>query len=162
MDISLNQRTHIHKHPFNGPFSGTTQVSRYQEGETNLDFTEERDLSGRGISRVTCKSAPRCRQISTPTPHHSGFLQAGCPSCRPCNQQRQSTEGKITECMLLYTHITRNVCLLVLFTNPHPESGSQFHKKSTQSRNRAELWITPKWPTQGSDTYVRAKTLLRI
>jgi len=30
-------------HPFNGPFSGTTQVSRYQKGKTNLDFTESRD-----------------------------------------------------------------------------------------------------------------------
>ena len=30
-------------HPFNGPFSGTTQVSRYQKGKTNLDFTEARD-----------------------------------------------------------------------------------------------------------------------
>ena len=25
---------------FNGPFSGTTRVSRYQKGKTNLDFTE--------------------------------------------------------------------------------------------------------------------------
>jgi len=30
-------------HPFNGPLSGTTQVSRYQKGKTNLDFTEARD-----------------------------------------------------------------------------------------------------------------------
>jgi len=30
-------------HPFNGPFSGTTQVSRYQKGKTNLDFSEARD-----------------------------------------------------------------------------------------------------------------------
>ena len=30
-------------HTFNGPFSGTTQVSRYQKRKTNLDFTEERD-----------------------------------------------------------------------------------------------------------------------
>jgi len=30
-------------HPFNGPFSGATQVSRYQKGKTNLDFTEARD-----------------------------------------------------------------------------------------------------------------------
>jgi len=28
---------------FNGPFSGTTWVSRYQKGKTNLDFTEARD-----------------------------------------------------------------------------------------------------------------------
>ena len=30
-------------HPFNGPLSGTTQVSRYQKGKTNLDFTAARD-----------------------------------------------------------------------------------------------------------------------
>jgi len=36
---------HAHTHTclFNGPFSGTTQVSRYQKGETSLDFTEARD-----------------------------------------------------------------------------------------------------------------------
>ena len=32
-----------HTHPFNGPFSGTTQVSQYQKGRTNLDFTGARD-----------------------------------------------------------------------------------------------------------------------
>jgi len=30
--------THTHPHPFNGLFSGTTQVSRYQKGKTNLEF----------------------------------------------------------------------------------------------------------------------------
>jgi len=33
----------------NGSFSGTTRVSRYQKGKTNLDFTEAR---GSGISLV--------------------------------------------------------------------------------------------------------------
>jgi len=32
-----------HSHPFNGTFSGTTRVSRYQKGKTNPDFTEARD-----------------------------------------------------------------------------------------------------------------------
>jgi len=32
-----------HTHPFNGPFSGTTRVGRYQKGKTSLDFTEARD-----------------------------------------------------------------------------------------------------------------------
>jgi len=32
-----------HTHTFNGPFSGTTLVSRYQKGKTKLDFTEGRD-----------------------------------------------------------------------------------------------------------------------
>ena len=35
--------THTHTHPFNGPFSRTTRVGRYQKGKTNLDFTEARD-----------------------------------------------------------------------------------------------------------------------
>ena len=32
-----------HTHPFSSPFSGTSWVSRYQKGKTNLDFTETRD-----------------------------------------------------------------------------------------------------------------------
>jgi len=42
-------------------------------------------VSGSSISLAICKSAPRSRQITTPAPHHSVFLQAGCPSCRPTN-----------------------------------------------------------------------------
>ena len=37
------KKDYTHIHPFNGPFSGTTQVGWYQKGETNLDFTEARD-----------------------------------------------------------------------------------------------------------------------
>ena len=45
---AANTRRHeltrqIHTHTFNGPLSGTTRVSRYQRGKTNLDFTEARD-----------------------------------------------------------------------------------------------------------------------
>ena len=39
----FKQHTHTHTHPFNGPLSRTTQVSRHQKGKTNLDFTEARD-----------------------------------------------------------------------------------------------------------------------
>ena len=41
--ITVATHTHTHTHTFNGPFSGTTQVSRYQKSRTNLDFTEARD-----------------------------------------------------------------------------------------------------------------------
>ena len=34
---------YTHTHPFNSPLSGTTRVSRYHRGKTNLDFTEARD-----------------------------------------------------------------------------------------------------------------------
>ena len=43
MKLGPTQQTHTHTHTLNGPFSGTTQVSRYQKGKTDLDFTEARD-----------------------------------------------------------------------------------------------------------------------
>jgi len=46
---------------------------------------KQETVSGSGISWAICKSAPRSRQITMPTSHHSSFLQAGCPSCRPTN-----------------------------------------------------------------------------
>ena len=49
---------------------------------------KQETVSGSGISWAICQSAPRCRQISMPAPHHSVFLQAGCPSCHPANSVR--------------------------------------------------------------------------
>jgi len=46
---------------------------------------KQETVSSSGISWTICMSAPRSRQITTPAPHHSDFLQAGCPSCRPTN-----------------------------------------------------------------------------
>jgi len=81
---SINQ-SHTHTHPFNGPLSGTTQVSRYQKGKTNLDFTEARVSEWQwyqlGHMQI-CTSLQTNNHAST-TP--LSFLQAGCPSCRPTN-----------------------------------------------------------------------------
>ena len=80
---------HTHTHPFNGRFSVTTQVSRYQKGKINLDFSEARDSEWQWhISWAICKSAPCSRQITTPAPHHSVFT--GQMPFLPPNQQRQS------------------------------------------------------------------------
>jgi len=58
-------------HPFNGPFSGNTQVSLYQKGKTNLDFTEARDGEWQwhqlGYMQV-CTSLQTDNHASTP-PH---------------------------------------------------------------------------------------------
>jgi len=40
---AFTDKSSTHTHPFNGPLSGTTRVSRYQKGKTNLDFTEAKD-----------------------------------------------------------------------------------------------------------------------
>jgi len=72
-------------HPFNGPLSGTTQVSWYQKGKTNLDFTEARVSEWQwhqlGHMQV-CILLLTDNHASTPP---LSFLQAGCPSCRPKN-----------------------------------------------------------------------------
>ena len=82
-------RTHmahnINTHPFNGPFSGTTQVSQYQKGKTYLDFTEARDSEWHWLQLghvQVCTSLQTDNHASTPPLR---FLQAGCPSCRPTN-----------------------------------------------------------------------------
>jgi len=66
-------------------FSGTTQVSRYQKGKTNLDLTEARDSEWQwhqlGHMQV-CTLLQTDNHTSTPS---LSFLQAGCPSCRPTN-----------------------------------------------------------------------------
>jgi len=76
--------THTHTHPFNGPLSRNTRVSRYQKGKPIWILLKQETVSGSGIIRAVCKSAPRSRQITTPAPNHC-FLQARCPSCHPTN-----------------------------------------------------------------------------
>jgi len=54
---------------------------------------KQETVSGSGISRTICKSAPRSKQITMPAPHHSVFFTGQTPFLPP-NQQRQRTEGK--------------------------------------------------------------------
>jgi len=63
---------------------GTTWVSRYQKGKTNLDLLEQERAGGSGISWATCKPAPRSIDNHTSIPPVS-VLQVGYPSCRPTN-----------------------------------------------------------------------------
>ena len=82
-----------HTHPFNGPFSGTTRVSQYQKGKTNLDFAEARDSEWqwRQLFHVqVCISLQTDNHVSTlPLKFFTGRMPFLLP-----NQQRQSTEGK--------------------------------------------------------------------
>ena len=84
---------HTHTHPFNGPLSGTTRLSWYQKGKTNLDFTEARDSEWQwhplGHMQV-CTSLQSDNHASTSP---LSFFTDRMPFLLP-NQQRQSTEGK--------------------------------------------------------------------
>ena len=71
---------------------------------------EQETVSGSGISWAICKSAPRSRQITTPAPHYSSFLQAGCPSCRPTNNVK-ALKAQVT-------HYQSNATIAVLLWRP--------------------------------------------
>ena len=87
-------------------FSRTTQVSRYQKGKTNVDFTEARDSEWQwhqlGYIQVCT-----LLQTTTPAPHHSVFLQAGCPSCRPTDSIK-ALKAKALKVWLIDTRVTLN------------------------------------------------------
>jgi len=87
-------------HPFNGLFSRTTWLSRYQKGKTSLDLNEARDYGvcdGSGVSRTIWKqSAPHSRQnltnINTQFTSRMLFLTT--------NQQCQSTDGTLARIVI--------------------------------------------------------------
>jgi len=94
--------THTHTHPFNGPFSGTTRVSRYQKSKPNLDFTKARDSESSGISWAICKSAPSSRQITTPATHHSVFYRPDAlPAAQPTASKHLREIFSISQSYLL-------------------------------------------------------------
>jgi len=94
-----NVQTHAHTHTyqFNGPFSRTTRVRRYQKGKTNQDFTESRDSEW---LRHQLGHMQVCTLLQT-----AQFFTGRMPFLPP-NQQRQSTEGLCT-----HAHNTDNVKL---------------------------------------------------
>ena len=98
--LELGQYLNRHTHTFNSPISGTTQVSRYQKGKTNLDFTEARDNEWQwhqlGHMEI-CLSLQTDNHASTPP---LSFLQAGCPFCCPNNSVKALEERgrKLSAC----------------------------------------------------------------
>jgi len=96
--LLISNLPHTPTHPFDGHFSGTTQVGRYQKGKTNLDFTEARDSEWQwhqlGHMQVYT-SLQIDNHASTPP---LSFLQAGCPSCRPTNSVKALKARALNAC----------------------------------------------------------------
>jgi len=79
-------------HPFNGLFSRTTWISRYQKGKTSLDFNEARGdgvLGCSGISWTICKVI--CTSLLTD--NHTNLIFTGRLLFLTPNQQCQSSEA---------------------------------------------------------------------
>jgi len=81
--------THTYIHPFNGPFSGTSQVSRYQKGKTNLDFTEARDSEWQWHQLGHMQVCTWLQTDNHSSTRPLSFFTGRMPFLPP-NQQRQS------------------------------------------------------------------------
>ena len=83
--------THTHTQPFNGLWSGTTRVGRYQKKQFFWIFVEQgKIMGGRGTDSPGGRHPNRTN--SAPTPTTPKFFTGRMPFLPP-NQQRQSTEG---------------------------------------------------------------------
>ena len=84
---------------------------------------KQETVSGSSISWAICKSAPRSRQITTPAPYHSSFLQARCPFCRPTNSVKAlkalSKQAKHIAIHHNLVHIPRHDKLVGLWREGH-------------------------------------------
>ena len=69
--------THTHTH-LTVLFPGLPGWAGARKVKPIWSLMKQETVSGSGISWAICKSAPCSRQITTPAPHHSVFLQAGC------------------------------------------------------------------------------------
>jgi len=83
-----NNNTHTH---LTAPFPGLPRSAGKRKVKPIWILLKQETVGGSGISWAICKSAPRSRQISMPSPHHSVFT--GRMSFLPPNQQCQRTEG---------------------------------------------------------------------
>ena len=81
----LFQCTHTHTHTHTHTrlmalFPGLPGWAGTRKVKPIWILLKQETVSGSGI-----RWASRSRQITMPAPHHSSFLQAGCPSCHPTN-----------------------------------------------------------------------------
>ena len=134
---SLVDKYITHTHPFNGPFSGTTQVSRYQKDKTNLDFAEARDREWQwhqlGHMQV-CTSLQTNNHASTPP---LKFFTGRMPFLQP-NQQRQSTKGNRQVYQLSLIDPLTLISLIVR----HTDTRSAFPNVSLSPRKRGIMFFT--------------------
>jgi len=93
-------RTHAHTHTrLTALFTGLIGSACIRKVKPIWILLKQETVSSSGISWAVCKSTPRSRQITMPAPHHSSFLQAGCPSCCPTNSVKalKATKANVNQ-----------------------------------------------------------------
>ena len=107
--VDLYSHTHIHTR-LTALWPGLPRWAGTRKVKPIWILLKQEIVSGSDISWAICKSALCSRQIATPAPQHSFFLQTGCPSCRPTNSIKalyNLYNGRKT--VVVYTHICNNL-----------------------------------------------------
>jgi len=104
---------HAHTHPFNGPLSRTTQVSRYQKGKTSLDFTEARDSERQWHQQGNMQVCTSLQTNNHASTQPLSFLQAGCPSCRPTNSVK-ALKAQLRYCHPMYIRFKLLIVIIII------------------------------------------------
>ena len=97
-------RTHTHVW---WPFSGNTQVSRYQKGKTSLDFTEAKDNEWQWHQLGHVQDCTLLQTDNHATTLPLSFLQAGClPAAQPTASKhwRHKWHNVVRTHLLQYLH----------------------------------------------------------
>ena len=139
--IKISQTFYLHTHPFNGPFSRTTRVSRYQKGKTDLDLLKHETVSGSGISWAICKSAPSSREITMPAPHHSVFYR---PDALPAAQPTVSKHCPF--------YLQCNKICDIIRTTTSNFAWTVYCLSIIQETQRTTYWVAGTWPACSTDS----------
>jgi len=91
---------------FNGHFSGTTRLSRYQKSKTNLDFTKARDSEWQWHQLDHMQVCTLLQTDNHASTSPLSFFTGRMPFLLP-NQQRQSTEGQLVLNHAAYYRLTK-------------------------------------------------------
>jgi len=100
----MDGQQHQQQQPFNGPLSGTTRVSRYQKGRTNLDFTEVRQWVA--VASAGPYASLHLAVGRYPLQHPTTQFFTGRMLFLPPNQQCHSTEGIWMEFLKYLLYLT--------------------------------------------------------
>jgi len=97
--VTMENHPITHIHPFNGPFPGLPRWAGTRKVKPIWILLKQDTVSGSGISWAICKSALRCRQITTPSPHHSVFYR---PDALPAAQPTVSKHWRLLILLMLH------------------------------------------------------------
>ena len=109
--IKAQRHYTTHTHPFNGPLSRTSRVSRYQKGKTNLDFTEARDIEWQWHQLGHMQVCTSLQTDNHATPHNSVFYRPDAlPAAQPTVSKRHYTSSSKMIYQTISVHYYKPTC----------------------------------------------------